>query len=192
MKEGMKAAVLAVMVLAAGACGGVRENTACGVIVDATMNSVMIVSQAGDTLSFSTVDAERVGPDGILIGDTATVYFQGEVRPGQAVSVTKMVVSPTPRPEKLITGAWEQPILGLDGVQGVEIKGDGTAASINMSTLQYEKWALRGDKLILSGQSVGNGQTIDFSDTLRIEKISADSLVLLRGDAREAYARARE
>ena len=36
-----------------------------------------------------------------------------------------------------------------------------------MATLQYASWELQGEpgKLILHGQSIGNGQTIDVTDT---------------------------
>ena len=174
------------------ACGGQKDNQAQGVIVDATMNTVTIATAAGDTLSFSTLDAERVAPEGILLGDTATVDFKGKTESGRVTPVSKLVVAPAPRPEKLIVGPWVQPIPGLEGVQGMDLRADGTAASINMSTLLYEKWALEPGELILWGKSVGNGQTIDFVDTVQVEKISADSLVLLRGDVRDAYSRRAE
>ena len=39
-------------------------------------------------------------------------------------------------------------------------------------------WKKEGDQLILAGNSIGNGQTIEFIDTMKIKKITADSLVL--------------
>lgn len=74
-------------------------------------------------------------------------------------------------------------------MQGVCLESGGHASSVNMATLQYESWERIGDKLILSGKSVGNGQTIDFSDTLIIEKITPDSLSLRRGDSKIEYSR---
>ena len=58
-----------------------------------------------------------------------------------------------------------------------------------MSTLQYEKWERHGDMLILQGTSIGNSQTINFTDTLTIEKLTKDSLVLKDGERRAAYGR---
>ena len=55
---------------------------------------------------------------------------------------------------------------------------DGTAVSINMATLQYQEWSASGDTLVLTGKSIGNGQTIDMADTLLIVSVSADSLVV--------------
>lgn len=46
------------------------------------MNTVMIVDAAGDTLTFSTVDADKSGLDGLLIGDTVEVSYEGEYVPG--------------------------------------------------------------------------------------------------------------
>ena len=48
---------------------------------------------------------------------------------------------------------------------------------------------LRGDKLILTGESVGNGQTIDFTDTLSVERFSADTLVLVHRGMPQVYSR---
>lgn len=54
-----------------------------GVICDATINTLTVVSEEGDTLSFSTLDAERVVTDGILLDDTAIVYhIAGNIRQG--------------------------------------------------------------------------------------------------------------
>ena len=47
-----------------------------------------------------------------------------------------------------------------------------------MSKLVYKNWKQEGDQLILAGNSIGNGQTIEFIDTMKIKKITADSLVL--------------
>jgi uncharacterized lipoprotein NlpE involved in copper resistance len=75
--------------------------------------------------------------------------------------------------------------------QGVELKAGGQAASIGMSTLLYDKWKCEDGNLILSGKSLGNGQTIAFDDTLRIVRQTPDTLVLGRGgEARWEYYRA--
>ena len=62
--------------------------------------------------------------------------------------------------------------------QGFTLNEDGTAVSINMATLQYQEWSASGDTLVLTGKSIGNGQTIDMADTLLIVSVSADSLVV--------------
>lgn len=77
-----------------------------------------------------------------------------------------------------VMGAWEQPISGMEGTQGFKLEKDGNASSINMATLVFEKWNKQGDTLILCGKSIGNGQTLDFSNTLMINKLTKDSLIL--------------
>ncbi|MDE5705147.1 lipocalin family protein [Muribaculum sp.] len=78
-----------------------------------------------------------------------------------------------------IEGRWVQPVPGQpDACQGIALEPDGKASSINMATLAYDTWTIEGNRLILGGKSIGNGQTIDFSDTLVIVRLSADTLVL--------------
>ena len=89
-----------------------------------------------------------------------------------------------------IVGEWTQPVPGMeDMTQGFALEQGGTASSINMATLQYEKWERQGDLLILSGKSIGNVQTLDFSDTLRIDLLTDTELTLTRGNLTLEYTR---
>lgn len=161
-----------------------------GVITDASMNTLMIVSANGDTLNVSTLNAERIVQDGILLGDTATVYYKDKPHNGM-VQATKIVVVSGERECKELLGAWVQPVNGMPGqVQGVLLKSGGEAKSVNMETLVYEGWKKEGDVLILTGKSIGNGQTIAFADTLHIDKVTSDSLVLSDGGYTEKYTKA--
>lgn len=65
-------------------------------------------------------------------------------------------------------------------VQGICLDSAGKAGSVGMATLLYDTWkVLDGNaRLVLGGKSVGNGQTIEFSDTLDIVELSQDRLVL--------------
>lgn len=146
-----------------------------GDILDATMNTIMIVADA-DTLSFGTMDAEKISSNGILIGDLAEVFYQGELdktTPGAVCEATKVVVTPNP-----IAGSWVEPIPGIEGMQGIKMEQGGIASSINMATLVYNGWATSGNKLMLTGESIGNGQTIEFSEMWTIDSLSADSLII--------------
>ena len=81
-----------------------------------------------------------------------------------------------------IEGKWVEPIPGMENqMQGVNLEKGGKASSINMATLQYEKWEKKDDMLILSGKSIGNHVTGSFSDTLIIEKLTKNELTLKRG-----------
>ena len=91
-----------------------------------------------------------------------------------------------------IEGSWVEPIPGMPGQeQGFTLEAGGKASSINMATLQYESWKQEGDLLILSGKSLGNGQTISFADTLEVKKLDADSLILQQGQMVRGFARLR-
>lgn len=94
-------------------------------------------------------------------------------------------------PDKIgIIGSWIEPIPGQsDQVQGLKLEAEGKASSINMHTLLYETWEQQGEKIILKGKSIGNGQTISFSDTLKIVKLTADTLVLRKGSFERVYTR---
>lgn len=89
-----------------------------------------------------------------------------------------------------ITGTWVQPVPNLpDMVQGFTLGENGVATSVNMATLQYDTWTLNGDELTMTGRSIGNGQTIKFSETYILEKLSPDTLVLRNGDMELTYTR---
>lgn len=67
-------------------------------------------------------------------------------------------------------------------VQGLTLAEGGKASSIGMATLQYENWQiLPQGQLVLNGKSIGNGQTITFSDTLTIQSLQQDTLSLRKG-----------
>lgn len=104
-----------------------------------------------------------------------------------AVLLTACVGEPT------LEGKWVEPIPGMeDQVQGVNLEKNGKASSINSATLQYKSWVRQGDTLVLSGQSIGNGQTIDFVDSYQIEKLSDTELVLKNDDMTINYTKQAE
>lgn len=89
-----------------------------------------------------------------------------------------------------IEGQWTQPVPGLpEMTQGFILEEGGQASSVNMATLRYNTWKRSGDTLILSGESIGNHQTLDFTDTLIIRKLTPDSLVLNRNGYISRFAR---
>lgn len=98
----------------------------------------------------------------------------------------------TPKPEGSLAGYWiERMPVHSEFVQGIRLDKEGSAASIGMHTLRYWGWERQGDRLLLKGRSVGNGQTIDFTDTLDIERLTADTLILGKyGRYRIEYHRA--
>lgn len=91
-----------------------------------------------------------------------------------------------------ILGRWEQPVPGLPMLkQGFILEEGGKASSLNMATLLYDTWKQEGSSLILSGTSKGNRLTLSFSDTMKIERLTQDSLILKRGELVLRYARSK-
>ena len=88
---------------------------------------------------------------------------------------------------KLI-GRWIQPVAGLDKeTQGFQLRKNGTAKSINMYTLVYEKWKLTHDTLLLWNHSEGVKDTSTIVDTTVIKELSDTSLVLFPVKAADGY-----
>jgi hypothetical protein len=81
-----------------------------------------------------------------------------------------------------LAGTWVEPIPGMPGEwQGFALHEDGTAESINMATLDYQRWRREGDALILSGSSIGNGATIEIDERYRA-RLEGDRLRLTADD----------
>lgn len=77
-----------------------------------------------------------------------------------------------------IFGKWTQPVQGIDSIsQGFQLKKNGTASSINMETLKYDKWKLFKDTLLLWSHSVGVANRSATIDTLLIKTLNDTVLV---------------
>ena len=99
------------------------------------------------------------------------------------LAATVLIIAMTACNEKkskvTIIGSWIMPIDEQPGkMQGIRLDEDGEASSINMATLVYKYWEQQGDELYLTVKSIGNGVEIEGIDTLKIEKLTTDSLVL--------------
>ena len=99
------------------------------------------------------------------------------------LAATVLIIAMTACNEKkskvTIIGSWIMPIDRQPGkMQGIRLDEDGEASSINMATLVYKYWEQQGDELYLTVKSIGNGVEIEGIDTLKIEKLTTDSLVL--------------
>ena len=92
-----------------------------------------------------------------------------------------------------IEGSWVELVPGMPDIkQGFTLRANGNASSINMKSLLYEKWEHKNNLLILSGKSIGNHQTLSFTDTLTIEKLTQDSLILKKGKLILRYTKTEE
>ena len=67
-------------------CNSTKTVSVSGTVLDASMNTLMIVTENSDTLSFNTVDADRSGLDGLFIGNAVQVEYEGCYSPGMPAS----------------------------------------------------------------------------------------------------------
>ena len=90
----------------------------------------------------------------------------------------------------LLIGSWVEPNpINANEVQGIKINEDGTAKSINMSTLVYKKWWKENEKLALVFESVGNGLTIIDTTKFEIIKLNHNELEIKDNDYTIKYKR---
>jgi len=90
----------------------------------------------------------------------------------------------------LLIGSWVEPIPGNpNAIQGFTLNEDGTASSINMHTLLYQKWVLKPGKLILTAKSIGNHSSSIDDEAYTIELVGKNSLKLNNGYASLTYKR---
>ncbi len=82
-----------------------------------------------------------------------------------------------------IEGSWIEPVPNMPELkQGFSLEHGGVAESINMATLQYYAWEIKDNILVLSGKSIGNHQTIEFTEEYEIASVDDNKIVLKNGD----------
>lgn len=87
-----------------------------------------------------------------------------------------------------LLGSWIEPIPGnKKEFQGFTLNGDSTAKSINMATLQYQKWQYKDGKLILTVKSIGNKTSSVGEDIYTIISINENYLYLKNGEFESVY-----
>lgn len=166
-------------------------QTVEGEVLDATMNNICLLTTKGDTLEISTMDSDPTKVPGVLIQDSVKItYTETKTDNNTILSATELSVIKH-SPYFFIAGSWVEPNpIDPKQMQGMTLNPDGTATSINMATLLTEKWNMEDGKLIISIKSIGNKQTIEMNDTMKVIKLDADSLILERGS--EVWALSRE
>ena len=116
---------------------------------------------------------------------TLACSFAGELKIDQSVAhngVCLTVVSKTDTTYMEAVGSWTVPDpIAPDSAMGFELRTEGRARSIRMATLCYHGWSLTGErgKILLTGESIGNGQTIPFTETGLIARGADGRLTLV-------------
>lgn len=181
MKKLIHLSVSAAFLLSAiTACNQVPNSQIInGIVYDATMNNITVITDQGDTVNISTMDANPQKVPGVLLNDSVKVTCTNENINGvQILKATELTIT-AHSPYYYIQGTWVEPNpINPKEIQGFTLNQDGTASSVNMATLLIKRWNMNNKTLTLRYESIGNRQTITGTDTLNVIKINADSLVL--------------
>lgn len=175
-------AAVAVSAVALASCGSkpAGPQTVEGVVLNASMNTVTVITTAGDTLNLSTMNTNPAKITGVLIDDSVKVTYADTTVDGAKVLQVNDLTVTVRSPYYYIEGTWVEPNpIDSTAVQGMRLNQSGAASSVGIATLVFKSWNLTdANTLVLTGESVGNGQTIPVADTLTVNKLNADSLVL--------------
>lgn len=178
-------AAIGVAAICMGSCS--KPKILEGTAVEVSTNTLTVTDLNGNIVTFVTADAEKECPAGIKPGSPVTISYKDEIRDsfGTAWKVA------APANYNYLVGSWIQtyPVVPDGITQGFRLLENGAAESINMATLVYESWKVQGNELTLSGHSIGNGQTIDFSEVWTIERVDEQTLSIRLGDNNMCYER---
>lgn len=180
-------AVAAVVLLLAG-CRQASAPTVEGRVVDATIYSVTLLTEAGDSVSVSTRGTDPLLVPGVLSGDEVRIAY--EVLPDDGTLRALQLDITAPSAYRVIPGVWRD-CTGAEEV-GLVLAEDGSAQAVGLHDLTLQDWSLDGELLVLSAVETVNPRT---TRTLlyRIERLDADELVLVpeeEGAARLVLTRA--
>ena len=92
-----------------------------------------------------------------------------------ALALLSFAVGCTKSPS--VVGTWVQPATGFSPEIGFVLAKDGSAQGINMGYVEYKSWEKIGDIIVFKGERTGSMPGV-FSDTLTIEKVTDDELIL--------------
>jgi hypothetical protein len=117
--------------------------------------------------------SQKAESDSVAVPDTIT-----ELQVITADTAKVAVIDSVHIDSTAIFGKWTQPVQGIDSIfQGFQLKKNGTASSINMETLKYDKWKLLKDTLLLWSHSEGVATRTATIDTLLVKTLNDTVLV---------------
>lgn len=180
MKKFLRTAACFILILSGiSACQPDGPKTLSGVVYDASMNTITLITDKGDTVNISTMNANPKEVPGVLIYDSVKIRCENKDVDGMKVLTATELTILAHSPYYFIQGTWVEPNpINPKEIQGFKLNENSTASSINMATLQFTGWNLDDKTLMLTGKSIGNGQTIESTDTFHIIRVDADSLIL--------------
>ena len=90
-----------------------------------------------------------------------------------------------------LVGTWVQPQTHYTQEQGFVLEKNGKASDINIDFVSFKSWEKKGNFLIIKGENVGSMKG-GFSDTLIIEEVTDDMLILSQSGYSMTYRRKSE
>lgn len=93
------------------------------------------------------------------------------------------------RKQRDILGTWVTDTCKVES--GFQCGTMGIAATINNATYQYNNWELSHGNLILSGKQFKDRRVYEFSDTLKIKRLTSKSLVVEQNGKTTNYKKIR-
>lgn len=193
MKKIIYASVCCILIMSSiSACQPDGPQTFSGTVYDASMNTITLITSKGDTVNISTMNTNPKQVPGVLINDSVKITCENKEVDGMKVLTATGLTILKHSPYYFIQGTWIEPNpIDSKEIQGLKLNENGTASSLNMATLQFTSWNLNDQTLMLTGKSIGNGQTIESTDTFHIIRLDADSLILSK-DGQIAWKLGRE
>ena len=165
------AAVAALLSLA-----GCRRHAAPSVegrAVAATIYSVTLETEEGESFTFSTRGTDPMLVPGVLPGDGVRIFYQ--LLPDNQTLQALQLDIVEPSAYRLIPGIWRD--CTSDAEVGLVLAEDGSARSVGMGETTLQDWSLDGDQLVLTVVIRENPKQI-VPYIFEIEQLSADSLVI--------------
>ncbi len=152
------------------------DSTRYGIVIRMDGDSLKWLSEYGDTLWSNIHSAEVLGSMG-ADHRLALLFQQGSnYLVKNAIDLSDLV------------GRWVEPDPVDEGmVQGIELEEVGTANSINSRSNHYVSWRLYNGKLLLVDSYEGIIDDNLPEDTLRILRLTADSMNVIIGSNKHFY-----
>lgn len=166
-------------------CGS-RRGFSEGTVEQATTNTLTVITDDGECITFLTKNAPCDCPVPLHAGSPVRVAWSSEPKEGFG---TAERVSASENYNRLI-GVWVEPNpINAAEHQGFVLYEYGEAESVNMHTLLYGSWSVDEDRLTLRGHSVGNGIETAFTEEWCISFPDGEHLILRSGECERTMTR---
>ena len=156
-----------------------KDHTIYGICGEGTaMNTLQLITDAGDTLLLSTTDADEAGKilGGLQVGDRMAILANRDK------TVATLVIN-----QSALLGNWvmPNPLDGSDEI-GIRFLDGGIAEGIEQPYLSYKSWRFFNGKLVIEAIREGGGD-LEETETFEIRALGPDTLCLKNSDSTMEY-----